>query len=351
MPKYRQTYTLFKRGKYYYYRTYTPDGIRTTAKTTGKTSLSAARLYCDELFKAGKLFSKAGKTFKEYADGFFAPDSVYTKDNALSASSIKGYNSAMDNTFMPMLGNKKLEDITYSFLKKFRQELLDAGQSPATVKHKMSILHIIMKTAYLDGIIPKDPFVDLKGLKAAEEHRDAFTMEETKLVYEAADSEIKVYIVLLALTGLRYSEMMAVALEPDIRSNDGIFYIHLEKQYLYGKFCQLKTKSARDIPIPEKLVPLAEKAPKTINLRKRLGHTLHIIPNWKERKLCAHSLRHFFISSAKSYGINHLKVEAIAGHSLRGIQEVYTNFKVPDLAEIIKWQEWAYCQITGIEIK
>ena len=351
MPKYRQTYSLFKRGKYYYYRTYTPDGIRTTAKTTGKTTLSAARLYCDELLKAGKLFAGTGKTFREYAEDFFKPGSVYVRDNALSASSVKGYNAAMNNTFLPMLGNKRLEDITHSFLKKFRQELLDSGQKPATVRHKMGVLHIVIKSAYLDGIIQKDPFIDLGGLKAEEFHRDAFTMEEIKKIYFTADDGIKEYILLLALTGMRYSEMAAATMEPDVRTENGISYIHLTQQFIWGKFAPLKTKTVRDIPIADKIIPLVTAAPDTLSLRKRLGLTLHEIPDWKERGLCAHSLRHFFISSAKSYGINHLKVEAIAGHSLRGIQQVYTNFKVADLADIIQWQKWAYGQITGLELK
>lgn len=44
MPNYRQSYTLFKRGKYFYYQTYTPDGIRTGAKTTHQTNKTLAKI-------------------------------------------------------------------------------------------------------------------------------------------------------------------------------------------------------------------------------------------------------------------------------------------------------------------
>ena len=47
MPNYRQTYTLFKRGKYFYYQTYTPDGIRTGAKTTHQTNKTLAKNIVD----------------------------------------------------------------------------------------------------------------------------------------------------------------------------------------------------------------------------------------------------------------------------------------------------------------
>ena len=94
MPRYRQTYTLFKRGKFFYYRTYTAEGVRTTAHSTGCTSLTAARVYCDRLFLEGKMFAGSGMTFRNYAAGFFDKDSVYAKDNGLSPRSIAIYSTA-----------------------------------------------------------------------------------------------------------------------------------------------------------------------------------------------------------------------------------------------------------------
>lgn len=211
---------------------------------------------------------------------------------------------------------------------------------------RMGILHIIIKSAFLDGILQRDPFASLGALKTTTTHRDAFSLEEVKNIYRAADESLKPHILLLALTGTRTSEYAAIS-RNEIKKENGINYIYLEKQYNKGEYKPLKTKKPRDIPISEKLVSLVGDYCQNIRFSRSFAKYIQSIPDWKERKLCAHSFRHFFISSAKSYGINHLKVEAIAGHSLKGIQEVYTSFKVPDLAEIIKWQEWAYGQITG----
>lgn len=253
MPKYRQSYTLFKRGKYYYYRTYTPDGVRTTAHTTGCTSLTAARLYCDKLYKEGRIFVSS-KTFSEYAKDFFNENSVYVRDNALSTSTIIAYNSAIKTTFIPLIGNRKLEDITHTFLKSLRQAMLDAGMSPATIRMRMKVLHIVVKSAYLDGIIARDPFDFLRELKEKSRSRDALTIEEVKLLYNEVPDSIKPAILILALTGMRMSEFSAVS-AADVLEDDGIRYIHLERQYLYGKFQPLKNKKPRDIPISAGLVP------------------------------------------------------------------------------------------------
>lgn len=351
MPKYRQNYTLFKRGKYYYYRTYTPDGVRTGAHSTGCKSLSAARVYCDELLKTGELLCFNGKTFAEYAKGFFSENSVYVKDNMLAKASVLVYNSAVEKVFIPLIGNKKLTDITFSFLKSLRQKMLDKGDSPSTVKVRMKVLGIVIKSAYMDGLIQKNPFDALKSLKAETTSRDAFTLEEIKSLYFSVPDEAKNIILLFALTGMRLAELAAVSKE-ELQEKDGINFIHLERQYRQ-EFLPLKNKKARDIPLSKNLIQLVGSYHYNLLqlLTRSVTPEIKKIEGWKERKLCIHSFRHFFISSAKSYGINHLKVEAIAGHSLKGIQEVYTTFHVGDLAEIIKWQEWAYCQITGNEIK
>lgn len=350
MPKYRQTYTLFKRGKFFYYRTYTVSGVRTTARTTGCTSLMAARVYCDRLFKEGKLLVENGRTFREYAGGFFDRDSVYVKDNVLSPRTVAIYSTALKKNLLPLIGSRQLTDITYTSIKSLRQILLDEGLSPSTVKLKMTALHIILKSAYLDGMIPKDPFDNIRDLKSCVKHRDAFSLDEVKHLYDVSSPDMKEVLLLLALTGMRISELAGLS-AADVKEAGGTRYIRLERQFIDGAFAPLKTKRPRDIPLSFLLVPLVDGDRRNLHktVRRELDPQIKKISGWKERLLCPHSLRHFFISSAKAYGINHLKVEAIAGHSLKGIQEVYTSFHAADLVDIISWQEWAWSRITGTE--
>ena len=70
--RYREKYTLIPRklssGKtMYYYRSYDQDGNRTTPKSTGQTTKTAAKHYCDQLLKAGGLHTSGDVTFHEYA--------------------------------------------------------------------------------------------------------------------------------------------------------------------------------------------------------------------------------------------------------------------------------------------
>ena len=70
--KYKEPYTLIKRktknGKnVFYYRTYDQDGRRTTAKSTGKTSIGQAKQFCQELIEKGLLIPDKEMTFEAYS--------------------------------------------------------------------------------------------------------------------------------------------------------------------------------------------------------------------------------------------------------------------------------------------
>jgi hypothetical protein len=58
--RYKEVFTVFPRKtkknlKVFYYRTYDENGNRTTSRSTGQTSKSAAKTYCKELQKKGLL--------------------------------------------------------------------------------------------------------------------------------------------------------------------------------------------------------------------------------------------------------------------------------------------------------
>ncbi|MDR2510356.1 MAG: integrase, partial [Spirochaetaceae bacterium] len=75
----KQAFSLYCRklssGKtVWYYQTYDEDGLRTAGKSTGKSTKTAAREYCNALMRAGKLLPSAQfdiPTFREFAAGWW----------------------------------------------------------------------------------------------------------------------------------------------------------------------------------------------------------------------------------------------------------------------------------------
>lgn len=346
MSRYKQNYTLFKRGKYWYFRTYTPDGIRTTAKTTGCKLKSEAKLYCDKLYASGTL-GTSRRTFKDYAEHFFDDNSVYLLDRTepLSYHSISSYRSSLNNQLLPYFGKFKLCDISYAELKKFRVIKMQDGMKIKTINSHMRILKIIITNAFLDNQISDNPFKYLSHLKDNTKGRDAFTLEEIKTIVDTIP-EYKNITILLACTGMRRNEGGGVTLS-DIKTIDGVSYIQLNKQYFLGSYKPLKTKKERFIPIiPELLSVIGESPIETFEYSAAITEIKNIFEDYEQRGVCLHSIRHFFITNAKAYGINHLVVETVAGHSLKGIEKVYTNFKPEELTPILEWQKSVFNALT-----
>lgn len=342
MSRYREPYTLYKRGDYWYYRTYTPDGIRTAGKTTGQKNKTAARDYCNKLYLSGSLWTSE-KTFGEYAKHFYDDNSPYVRDRItpLTENTLRGYRIKMNQYIMPYFSKYKIADINYTVLKRFRIQMLEK-YAPSNVVSTMSTLKHIIDNAYRDRLIPVNPYDYLETFNVQKKERDAFTYEEIIYIYKNIPEEFKNIILLMACTGLRISEAIGITSE-DFCSADDFEYIHLWRQFNNHKYKDLKNKELRDIPIIPEIKQLIGFDPTRLSALYRYFEPLKKqLTNFEERKLCFHSLRHYFITASKSAGINPLKVETIAGHSLRGITKIYTNFKVTDLKDILSWQKDFY---------
>jgi len=350
--KYKKPYTLYKRGSYWYYRTYTPDGLRTSGISTGCKLKSDAKRFCDKLQLSNGLLSN-NKTFKDYAIHFFDADSPFIKDRSkpLSYSTMINYTSRLKTVIMPYFQDKKLCDINYSLLKAFRIYLIE-NYSYSYVIITMNILKTIISSAYRDRIINENPFSYLERLGGEKGKRDAFTYDELKTLYKNIDKRFKPTIMILALTGMRISEVRGVELTNIKTTEKNNLYIYLETQLYHSKRIPLKSKKPRDIPIiPEikELIPLIFKK-NILPFNTAIKNIASKMNDFEKRKLSAHSIRHFFITNSKANNIPDIKVECIAGHSLKGITGVYTNFKADDLSDILEWQRKIYNDFNALDM-
>lgn len=346
MGRYRKPFTLYKRGNYWYYKTYDSDGYRTSGKTTGQTRKKLAEEYCLELLKINQL-GFARLTLADYSEHFFNDNAPFVTDRVhpLAPSSLRQHRQYLRLHILPAFGSKKLQEISFSDLKNFRQKLLKDGLKANTINSIFQTFNQIMKYAYLDNKINKNPLQGFGSLPRPN-NKDSFKREEIIFLCKAAPEELKDFVILLALTGMRLSECYGITVA-DIKKEDDVYFIDLNKQLTeIGEYTPLKTKEKRIIPIAENILPLVHKW--TFNhakIKHLMKPIIRSIETWEERKLSLHSIRHFFVTDTKAKGINPIFIEAIAGHSLRGIEAVYTNFHAKDLQSIREWQETLYQEI------
>lgn len=346
MSRYKQPYSLYKRGNYWYYKTYSPDGVRTAGKTTGCTSKNQARLYCDQLYKDGNLWSHEIK-YAEYTKTFFEADGLYFTDRQtpVTPNTIMQYKSIQRNHLLPYFKNINIRDINYTTIKTFRLFLVNKNYSVKTITLIMTVLKIVIEYAFRDRLILTDPFIYIRPLKRDDNFKDAFTLDEVKMIYTRIDDRLKNLILCVALTGMRLKESIDQT-QADIVESDGFYYLDLKHQK-YGKtHAKLKHNSVREIPIIPEIIPLIKYEYSLRLLYDYLVPLQKECENAEKRNLTFHSLRHFFITNSKSSGVPPIKVEYLAGHSLKGQEQIYTNFKAFDCLEILKWQKKTYKYIT-----
>lgn len=348
MSRYREPYTLYKRGKYYYYRTYDIRGVRTCGKSTGKTSKGAAKEYCDKLYLLGSL-NQSDVTFGEYAEHFFDDNAPYVKDRVkpLAFNSLRIQRVNLRLHLLPELNKIKLCDINYSLLKYIRIKYLEKLSSN-TVIGIMGTLQTILTYAYRDRIINHNPFDFLEPIEKEMNLIDAFTLDEIKyLVNNINDEMFSNMILLLALTGMRISEAKGVT-QNDIKKGNGFYYIDLKQQLNRGVYTELKGKFARQFPIiPECIELINFQYGRSANFYRAFIPLKKKFETPERKRLTFHSLRHFFITNTIASGIPESKVNYFTGHRQKGINQVYINFKPDDLIEFLDWQRKTYKKITG----
>lgn len=362
MAYFHSTYTLFKRGKYWYYQTYTPDGTRTTAKTTHQTSRGAARLYCDDLLKRGLLYNGANLSFLQYATGFFDDGSVWVQDRlslgtedrpGISEGTLDKYRRDLKNYLLPFFGSYKMQDITPTVVKKFRQWCIQEKElSPKSINNATGTFRLITETALADSVMMFDPMRGIKALKTGTDNRGAFTLDQAKKVLNPnlwEDKLCRLVSLTACLTGMRISEILAIrsaTLHED--------HIEVKDQRIKYRIMPCKTAENRIVPIPRglylQLKELCDEADFAFEVPQNTPYSRLVVAISKagidreKEKLTFHSWRHFANTYYLSKNVPKVKVDSIIGHSdaQTKVQAMYTHFRAEDYEDFFKVQKELY---------
>lgn len=353
--KYKMNYTLYKRGRYWYYRTYTSDGKRTCGRSTGQTVKSKAVLFCDELFKYGKLESRADVKFVKYAEGFFDEGGIWyndrcgdTKDGSmpLSYSTLVSMRSSLRKHLIPYWGNFYLSQITLSEVKKFRIGKLSEGVSTSNVRLMILCMKTIFDSAIQDNIISINPCSGLKRVSDEKDKKDALVLDDVinLCIRLSSTPRLMVLVITGVCTGMRASELSAI--RPDT-IHDGYIEVKDQRALVKGERCIIptKTKQKRYVPMPKRLQDMLMSQVMDDGFcflmfdKTKINSVIKTIRGG--RNITFHSTRRFFNTYMLSKNVPPIKVAAVMGHSAgeSKMQDLYSNWKADHFPEIYKEQE------------
>ena len=226
-----------------------------------------------ELKKAEVLRDEKGVrpnvTLKDWYEEWFEKFKV---PRLKSISSIKTYNRKIKNTFIAILGEKRVKDITQINLQVATNELVEKGYADRTIREAIGVLRECLDIAVINRIIPVNPCVGLLVKSTYTQHkRRVMTHEEQDIFLNEAKSSFyyEAYAILL-LTGIRIGEFSGLQWQ-DINFVDKEIYIKrsMSTTYIDGtKIEELTT-------------------PKTFNSFRTIpffGETEDLLKSWKKKQ-------------------------------------------------------------------
>ena len=366
MPRYRQTYSLTKIGSYYYYRTYDERGKRTTAKSTGETNKTKARIHCDRLHREGKLVPRKSATLAEWAESahwWEYDQCAYIRGRlerspadkpAVSPRYAHDAKVKLENHILPVFGKKKLDAITPAEIEDWMMDLR-IEWSRATVNNVATILRVMLTEAYRLDMIPANPFEKVRPLTVDHKPRGILTIDEARTVLDPSRWANPLYYaatLIAAFTGMRRGEVLAIrttTLAPDHIVVDASWHPKYGLQ-------PTKTKRPRVVPIPKSVYEVIQQflawegfvlslsnGKRPIN-GGRVTEALKTVLvgceiDWRARNIGYHSWRHFANTYYRRTGVPDAELKAVTGHATDAMTEHYTHYQVGDFRAVIAAQE------------
>jgi len=195
-------------------------------------------------------------TFRAQATKWIASLSTRRR-KPVKPATVFAWQHALDKWVLPGLGDKFLGDISNGALRDLVEKMAAAGLSAKTIVNYSQVVKLVVASAVdSDGeqIYPRKwnhDFIGLPIVKKENQHRPTVTETELGEVLASAKERYAIIFALLAGTGLRIGEALALKpadLSPDCR------VLHVRRSIWHGKEQQPKTPNAvREVDLPESL--------------------------------------------------------------------------------------------------
>lgn len=294
-------------------------------------------------------------TFAEQANTFLA-DSQTRKRSPIRPATYKAYRAAINTHLIPILGALLIQDVGNKQVKSLVTAMSAAGSSAATITVNVNLIKQIVGSVINengDQLHPRtwnSDFIDLPPIE--NQKQPTITPELLQQALETADNQNQALWVLLAGSGLRVSEGLALRTGTD----DGVnsFWLPAESKLLVRNqrdgdvYGPTKTKAGqREVDLDPRLNDFLKKLLTSIpesgllfpDNEDKYRQSLGSIPGF-------HCLRRFRIT--------HLDLQAVpegikkfwAGHSGASITDRYTKMG----PEIQARKEWAAKAGLGFEL-
>ncbi|MCW2961747.1 MAG: hypothetical protein JWM90_2134 [Thermoleophilia bacterium] len=348
---------IYKRGARYVVKERDHTGRMQTrsAQTLAQAKTIKAQIRTDSA--RGEFRPASNVTFTEYALEWI--DTYTGRTSRGFKETTRGdYRGALKNHAIPYFRRMPLAHIEPRDVKRYAQSIADKGLSRDGVRNAVAPVKALLATAFEDGVIRNNPATNVRlattYVTTAGEVRRARSFTDTELaaLIAAVDEDNRLIIELLATTGLRIGELIALRW-CDLDLDRG--KLHVTRRLYRGTYDTPKSRyGVRTVPLtPDMRTKLAAHrlslrssgdfetvfqtttgTPMSQNniLRRVLKPAaIEIGMPWAT----LHALRHTFATRCFRNGCNLKQVQALLGHhSAAFTLETYVHLMPEDLPDL-----------------
>jgi integrase len=155
----------------------------------------------------------------------------------------------------PSLGRVKLKALTPNHVRALYREKLDAGSSPRTVNYVHVTLHMALKDALSDGLIPRNPAASVKSPRPEKKEITPLSQEQARKLLDtarASGNRLHALYVLALHCGLREGEMLGLKWD-DVDFGRGVLHVNrtLSETRTGHKFEKPKNGKGRTVKLSQ----------------------------------------------------------------------------------------------------
>ena len=210
------------------------------------TKREAQQLLDDLMRKAnsGQHQPQAVLTFKSFVQERWKPDLYPT----LKYSSKKFYDNMVNTHLIPVFGDKQLRLITKDSVQSFLNAKAKGDASWKTVKHIRTVFGSILEAAVRDELLASNPVRRTRlPRRGPEKEKAPIATEDVKALIDKLAEPSRSIAALLAMTGLRIGELLALRWQ-DVDLVNG--FLAVNQSVYEGHFDEPKSKrSKRRVPL------------------------------------------------------------------------------------------------------
>lgn len=230
------------------------------------------------------------------------------------------------NVSFTNIDHKWLEELKHYFINDAKTKQGKNLSKNSCVSYFNKVL-ATLKEALKEGIISKNPAVNIDGIKEAETKREFLTLEELKKAV-AAHCEIELVknaFLFSTFTGLRFSDIQKLTWSEIQHSEENGYYI---------RFKQKKTKGQETLPFSDDAIKfIGERKEGDQKVFKDLTYSEYNnvkIREWMiragiDKHITFHCARHTYATLQLTLGTDIYTVSKLLGHKSLKTTEVYVN--------------------------